>query len=828
MPSELTRRGFLHSATTAGVLGQATLASGPAAAQGVGRGAPVRRDSFDPGWRFSRGDFPGAQVAGYDDAHWQQVDTPHDWSIFGPFDEKEPSGGNGGYLPTGIGWYRKRFTLSRSHAGKRVRLEFDGVYERSEVWINGHLLGLRPYGFVSFGYDLTPWLNPPGKPNTVAVRVDNSLQPNCRWYSGSGIYRHVWLITTEPVHVAPWGVYVRTPAVDGERAAVEVDTHVVNDGATPSRCTLITTIQDANGQPVQTSSVTALIAPGEDHRFVQRLEVAKPALWSLDAPALYSVHSRLESADGRSDTEVTPFGIRSIAFDVNRGFLLNGHHVKLNGVCLHADGGSVGTAVPERVWEARLKTLKAMGCTAIRCSHCPPAPEFLDLCDRLGLLVMDEAFDEWRYPKGQTKFGYAKYFDEWARRDLTDMIVRDRNHPSIVIWSAGNEIVDQTKPDGTATLSMLKDIIHSLDSRPVTAGCDNIAADPVSTPPQFLAELDVVGYNYVDRWHDRREKYYAIDRYDYPKRLFIGTESTSMGGPRGVYTPQPTRGARGENRRIDVEQLQKFIQTWDYVSGDFIWTGIDYIGEARWPNKSATSGVIDTCGYPKDGYYFYQSLWTDETVLHLFPHWNWAGHEGETIRVRCYTNCDTVELFLNGVSLGTRGFAFPRPGMTDRYGVYPPRASALQTTADLHLEWDVPYAPGTLKAVGVRGDKPGATVEISTTGEPSAIRLTADRDHISTSAGDVSHVRVEVVDAQGRMVPTASNAINFTLAGAGRIAGVDNGQADSHESYKGTGIRAFNGLALALLQSTGRPGSMTLTATSPGLSGATVGLIASG
>lgn len=827
MPSALTRRGFIHSATTAGVLSQATLASGPAAAQGTRRGAPLRRASFDAGWRFSRGDFPGAEVAGYDDAAWQQVDTPHDWSIFGPFDEKEPSGGNGGYLPTGMGWYRKRFTLTRSQAGKRVRLEFDGVYERSEVWINGQLLGMRPYGFISFGYDLTPHLNPPGKPNTVAVRVDNSLQPNCRWYSGSGIYRHVWLITTEPVHVAPWGVYVRTPAVDGERAAVEVDTQVVNDGTAPSRCTLVTEIHDPNGQTVQTASVTAVIAPGENHRFAQRLEVAKPVLWSLDTPALYSVHSRVESADGRSDIELTPFGIRTIAFDVNRGFLLNGRHVKLNGVCLHADGGAVGTAVPERVWEERLKTLKAMGCTAIRCSHCPPAPEFLDLCDRLGLLVMDEAFDEWRYSKGQTKFGYAKYFDEWGRRDLTDIIVRDRNHPSIVIWSAGNEIVDQTRPDGTATLSMLKEVIRGLDTRPVTAGCDNIAADPVSTPPQFLAELDVVGYNYVDRWHDRREKYYAIDRYDYPKRLFIGTESTSMGGPRGVYTPQPTRGARGENRRIDVEQLQKFIQTWDYVSGDFIWTGIDYIGEARWPNKSATSGVIDTCGFAKDGYYFYRSLWTDETVLHLFPHWNWAGREGETVRVRCYTNCDTVELFLNGVSLGTRGFAFPRPGMTDRYGVYPPRASALQTTADLHLEWDVPYAPGTLKAVGVRGDKPATTVEISTTGEPSAIRLIADRDHISTSAGDVSHVRVEVVDAQGRMVPTASNAISFALAGAGRLIGVDNGQPDSHESYKGQGIRAFNGLALALVQSRGRPGAMTLSATSPGLSGATIGIVAS-
>jgi len=466
------------------------------------------------------------------------------------------------------------------------------------------------------------------------------------------------------------------------------------------------------------------------------------------------------------------------------------------------------------MWQRRLTLLKDMGCNAIRTSHKPPAPEFLDLCDSMGFLVMEEAFDEWRQPKLQTPdYGYHRYFDEWSARDLADMIERDRNHPSVVIWSVGNEVPDQTDPRGPETLQGLLDIVHSADpSRPATVGCDNIAAEPKAALPEFLAKLDVVGYNYVDRWRERRELYYAIDRHDFPQRRVIGTESEAMGAD--------------SNRRIAVEQLQKFVQNYDYVSGDFMWTGIDYLGEARWPNKLAASGVLDTCGYPKDGYYFYQSLWTKKPVLHLFPHWNWFGKEGRTLTVMCYTNCDTVELFLDGNSLGVKGFAFPRPGMSGKYGNYPPRAKALQSTADLHLAWDVQYAPGVLKAIGMRAGEIIATSEVRTTGAAAAIRLAADRSRIRSDRRDLAHVSVQITDAAGLVVPTANDRIYFELSGSGRILGVDNGQPDSHEPYQASERRAFNGLALVLVQSTGQPGPMVLRASAPSLLGAQIEILA--
>jgi beta-galactosidase len=499
----------------------------------------------------------------------------------------------------------------------------------------------------------------------------------------------------------------------------------------------------------------------------------------------------------------------------------------MNGVCIHGDCGSVGAAVPERMWERRLELLKQMGCNSIRLSHNPPAPELLDLLDKMGFLVMAEAFDEWKQPKLQTpQYGYHKYFDEWSARDMSSMIERDRNHPSIVIWSAGNEVPDQTDPQGPATLEALLDVMRSKDpTRLVTVACDHIAAQPKAALPEFLEKLDVVGYNYVDRWRDRREKFYAIDRQAYPARRFIGTETSSIFGPRGAYaveTPDDPFFGRAANTAIEVEQLQKFIQTYDYVSGDFIWTGIDYLGEARWPAKIASSGALDTCGFPKDAYYFYQSRWTTEPVLHLFPHWNWAGREGKVITVTCYTNCDTVELFLNGKSFGVKGYAFPRPGMVGTYGNYPERAKAVQTTADLHLSWDVPFTPGTLTAKGAKDGKLIRTVEIETTGSPAKVSLAVDRPRISREPSDVAHVTVKVLDQEGRVVPTANDEITFAVSGAGRILGVDNGQPDSHESYQGPRRRAFNGLALVVLQPAGAPGTVTLSASCPALSSAQV------
>ncbi|MES1200217.1 MAG: glycoside hydrolase family 2 TIM barrel-domain containing protein [Pseudomonadota bacterium] len=823
MDPKVTRRGILQAALAA------ELAAGAVAAA-ASEAPPTRRASFDEGWTFSQGDFPGAEANGFADDSWAGVDLPHDWSIAGPYDEQAPTGGSGGYLPTGIGWYRKRFTLPASTTGKRVAIVFDGIYQRSEVWINGHSLGMRPYGFVSFTYDLTPFLNPAGQPNLIAVRVDNSLQPNSRWYSGSGIYRHAWLMVTDPVHLALWGSFVRGSDVSSLVATIDVSAKVSNAGTSSASCSLRAAILDASGATITMTDTHASVRAGADHVFEQRFRVANPALWSLETRNLYTLRTTLYRDGQVCDEETTPFGIRDARFDVDNGFMLNGARVKLNGVCLHADGGAVGAAVPAQVWERRLELLKEMGCNAIRTSHHPPAPEFLDLCDRMGFLVMDEAFDEWRQPKVQTpNHGYHQYFDEWWQRDVTAMITRDRNHPCVVIWSAGNEIGDQTDPRGPQTLQALLDVMHAEDpTRPITAACDNIAAEPHATPDAFLNKLDVVGYNYVDRWRDRREKYYSIDRHDHPRWRFIGTESTALGGVRGdndFISDEPVFFERANNRRIATEQLQKFIQTYEYVSGDFIWTGIDYLGESRWPSKLASSGALDTCGFRKSSYYFYQSIWTKAPMLHAATHWNWAGREGQIIPVSCYTNCDTVELFLNGKSLGVKGYAFPRPGMITRWPIYPPRANAVQTTADLHLAWDVPYVPGVLRAVATKDGAVVATQEVRTAGEPAALRLTADRTRIGAQR-DIAHVTVEVLDSDGVFVPLANNDIAFDLQGVGKILAVDNGQPDSHESYQAPRRKAFNGMALVLLQSAGA-GVMTLNATSPSLRGARLSVEAS-
>lgn len=825
MSSGLTRRDFLSGAAKAGVV--SALKIDMPAQQTAETNHPPRRSSFDSDWKFFLGDPQGAQSPDFNDSDWRLLDLPHDWSIEGTFSQDAPAAGTGAYLPTGIGWYRKQFLLPVGTASKRVALQFDGVYQRSEVWINGKSMGMRPNGFIGFTYDVTAYLNAPGTANHLAVRADNSLQPNCRWYTGSGIYRHTWLVMTDPIHIAPWGTCVRTPSISSESADVEVTTRVVNEGERDADCNLFIEVIDPDGNVVQRDNASHAIPRGSETVFAQLVKVATPSLWSIDSPKLYTVRSTLRSRGIELDRETTTFGIRQIEFDADKGFFLNGRHVKLNGVCIHGDGGCVGAAVPERVWERRLELLQQMGCNAIRLSHNPPAPELLDILDRMGFLVMDEAFDEWRQPKGQTPlYGYHKYFDEWSSRDIAAMIERDRNHPSIVIWSAGNEVPDQSDPHGSETLDGLMTIIRGKDpTRPITVGCDQIAAEPKQALPEFLEKLDVVGYNYVDRWRDRREKYYSIDRQAYPHRRFIGTESSAPYGARGVYAIDQSNDLffeRASNTVIEVEQQQKFIQTYDYVSGDFIWVGIDYLGESRWPSKLAATGPLDTCGFIKDHYYFYQSIWTKSPVLHLLPHWNWTGREGQVIPVTCYTNCDSVELFLNGKSMGTKGYAFPRPGMIKQYGTYPPRAKVLQTTADLHLSWDVPYSPGTLTATGMKDGKIILTAQVHTTGVPSKIALKADRPRIRTNPSDVAHVTAEVQDAEGRVVPTAENELSFTIQEAGRILGVDNGRPDSHESYKGNKRKAFNGMALVILQSDRRAGNMTLTASSPSLASAQV------
>ncbi len=777
-----------------------------------------KRISFDPNWNFKSGDVPGAETPGFDASSWQTLNLPHDWSIAGPFSQDAPSGGGGGYLPGGVGWYRKTFDLTDTDLAQSIAVEFDGVYKNCTAWINGQWLGFHPYGYTSFAYDLTPFLQP-GE-NLLALRVDNSQQPDSRWYSGSGIYRHTWMVVTDRLHVAHWGSTVTCPSVTQEAAQVCVRTRLRNDGPLEQACTLRTSILDAEGTIVGSNEASHPVGAAQEHEAVQFIKLVNPRLWSTASPSLYRVHSEICQDEVVVDDFDTSFGIRAIAFDADQGFLLNGQRVKINGVCLHHDGGCVGAAVPERVWERRLEILKDMGCNGIRTSHYPPAPEFLDLCDRMGFLVMDEAFDEWK--QGKYAYGYHDDFDKWAVEDLKSMVQRDRNHPSIVIWSVGNEIPEQIVPEGVEILKQLMDVVHQQDpTRPVTSGCDNIAAYIPATQ-EFLEALDVVGYNYAGRWEDRRELYYSLDHQRFPHWKMIGTENISIPGVRGEYSlegqgwwgPYPTQS-------ITAEQLWRFTRTYDYVAGDFMWTGIDYLGETHWPHRSSSFGVIDLCGFPKDGYYFYQSQWTTSPMLHLLPHWNWEGNEGQVIPVLCYTNCDSVELFVNGKSFGVKSYAFPARGLdvSKGWGEQDFRRMRHPTTSDLHLAWDVPYEPGTLRAVGRREGEVVCVQEMVTAGEPACLELTADRTKIKAGGLDIVHLTVQVLDQGGHLVPNANNLVNFAVEGPGQLIGVDNGDPADHDPFQASQRKAFHGMCLAIVQAGAQAGEVKVSVSSAGLEG---------
>lgn len=774
-------------------------------------------ESFDFDWKFFKADAAELQRPDFVDSAWRTLNLPHDWSIEGPYSKTHPTGGSGGYLPTGIGWYRKHFSIPQQYKDKKVVIEFDGVYMNSDVWINGHHLGNHPYGYTSFYYDMTAYLNYGDKENVLAVRVDNLKQPNTRWYSGSGIYRHVRLLVMDKLHISHWGTFVTADDVSKVSADVNIKTRVKNENDVPKETILITAIVDRDGKTVGTMQTGHNIAADGEHEFVQHFKIEKPHLWSVDSPYLYKVRSMIKDGDKPADDAETPLGIRKIHFDADRGFLLNGEQVKINGVCIHHDGGCVGAAVPQRVLERRLEILKEMGCNALRISHNPPASELLDMCDRMGFLVVDEAFDEWKW--GKREYGYYEYFDQWAIKDLLSILHRDRNHPSVIMWSVGNEIPGQDDLKGVKILAELAEVCHKEDpTRPVTSGCDHIAAEPRQTTAGFLELLDVVGYNYADRWRLRRETYYDDDRHNFPDRKIIGSESVSISGIRADYSPAEPNSRWGDytTRMIRAEQLWKFVKTHDYIAGDFMWTGIDYLGEARWPHKSSSSGVLDLCGFRKDGFYFYQSQWTKKPMLHLFPHWNWEGKEGQIIPVLCYTNCDSVELFLNGKSYGTKSYEFPRQGMSERWAYYA-KPLVHPTTADLHLSWDVPYEQGTLKAIGKRDGKVVCIQQIQTSARPAKIVLTADRDVINADSRDVCHITVQIVDEKGIFVPTADNLITFEIEGAGRIIGVGNGNPASHEDFKSNRRKTFNGLCLAIVQSTTEAGQIRLAAASPGL-----------
>jgi len=772
--------------------------------------------NFGKDWKFNLGDVPGAEAAGFNDSGWRTLNIPHDWSIEGEFSDKNLATPGGGALPGGIGWYRKTFNLQENEDDKLVFIDFDGVYQNSEVWINGHSVGKRFYGYSSFRYNLTPYLSKDNQQNTVAVRVDNSAQPNSRWYSGSGIFRNVWLVTTGKTHVDHWGTVVTIPEIKDSLAKVKVVTKIKNNLTEGQEFLLKTAIVDPLGKVIATGKTETDAVKDSVYIATFEFEVRNPVLWNLDSPQLYSAVSQVFVDGELVDNYTTPFGIRSFEFTTDKGFFLNGKNIKINGVCNHHDLGCLGAAINTRALERQMEILKAMGCNAIRTSHNPPAPELLDLADRMGFIIMDEAFDMWKKPKN--KLDYSIVWDQMHKKDLQDLILRDRNHPSVIMWSIGNEILEQWDSTGTSIAKELAGYVRELDTtRPITSATN----DP--QPNNFIIKsgaLDLIGYNY-------HHKAFAAFPETFPGQKFIGAETVSALMTRGVYD-MPSEEIRrwpvsdnwkGPKPNADNtcssydnvstpwgsthEETWKVIKKHDFLSGQFIWTGFDYLGEPTpygWPSRSSYFGIIDLAGFPKDVYYMYQSEWTNKDVLHVFPHWNWK--EGQTVDIWAYSNAEEVELFLNNKSLGVKK----------------------KQGDDLHLLWKVAFVPGTLKAISRTAGKEVLVKEIKTAGNAAKLTAIADRSTIKSDGSDLSFITIEVVDENGVMVPDANQLVEFKLEGPGKIIGVDNGDPVSHESFKAPQRKAFHGKCLVVVQSDEKAGIIKLTATSAGLSAATVEL----
>jgi beta-galactosidase len=775
------------------------------------------RVSFNKDWKFHLGAVAHAENPSFDDSGWRDLDLPHDWSIEGKFDPANPAGTGGGALPGGWGWYRKTFVLSRADTGRMIFIDFDGVYRKSTVWINGHLMGMRPNGYISFRYDLTPYLKFGNEKNVLAVSVDNSQQPNSRWYSGSGIYRNVWLVSAGKVFVDHWGISVTTPRIDAQGATMAIRVKINNPYHEKS-VTVRVTVFDAAGGRVALISGEPGTSDGKTGEWSTNTVLTNPHLWSLGDPYLYKVVTEVMVNGQPTDRCITSTGIRSFEFDALRGFLLNGLPVKINGVCNHHDLGCLGTAINRRALQRQLELLKAMGCNGIRTSHNPPAPELLDLCDEMGFIVMDEAFDMWK--KAKTTYDYHLDWDAWHRRDLEDQVLRDRNHPSVFIWSIGNEIPEQWDADSSAgKIAMeLRQIIRALDTtRPITSAINQ--HDPVKNGILRSGALDLTGYNY-----DQKE--YAGFSKKFPGKKFLGTETVSALETRGHYDmPSDSlrrwperwdRPFKGGNPDLSCsaydnvstpwgsthEETWKVIKNFDFLSGQYIWTGFDYIGEPTpypWPARSSYFGIIDLAGFPKDVYYMYQSEWTRQPVLHIFPHWNWKS--GDSVDVWAYYNqADEVELFLNGKSLGVRR----------------------KEGDGLHVMWRVRYEPGILTAKSYRNHQTVLTAQIKTAGKPARIVLTADRNSIKADASDLSFITATIVDADGTPVPGADDLLTFGASGAGRLLATDNGSETNLQSFRSNTQKAFNGLCVAVIQSKEQPGSINVTATAGGLTPASV------
>lgn len=782
---------------------------------------PRSEIDFNKGWKFLLGDDNVAKEPVYDDSKWRRLSLPHDWSIEGDFAKENPATTQGGALPTGIGWYRKTFVLPVFLKNKNVRIEFDGVYRNSELWINGNYLGKRPYGYSSFSYDLSKFIKSAPSKNVMVVKVDNSQQPNSRWYSGSGIYRNVRLVVTNKISIEKWGTFIITPEINKESATIEISTSISTGIRDRKRISIVNIVYDSGGMEVARQKPYYFELYGEGTTLVQKIKINKPILWSVDKPALYKLKTQLFGDGKMMDETVTAFGIRSFYFDKDKGFFLNNQSLKIKGVCLHHDLGALGAAVNTRAIERQLEILKEMGCNAIRTAHNPPAPELLDLCDKMGFLVMVEAFDMWK--KKKNKFDYYSDFEEWYKRDLQDMVLRDRNHPSVFMWSIGNEIREQFDSTGIIITKELVDLVKKADhSRPVTAALSEW--NPQKNFMYQSGALDIAGLNYHHEVYEDFQKHY-------PGEKFIGAENMSAFATRGHYdmpsdssyfwpAKSPQKIVENGNPDYTVsaydqvsaywgsthEKTWKIIKKHDFLSGLFVWSGFDFLGEPipyPWPARSSYYGIIDLAGFPKDVYYMYQSEWTTKPVLHIFPHWNWQ--QGKTIDTWAYyNNADEVELFLNGKSLGIKK----------------------KVNDELHVMWRVPFRPGTLKAVSRKNGKIVLTKEIKTAGKAAKIELMADRKIIKADSKDLSFVTVRVVDKDGNRVPDADDLIKFSITGSGTIAATDNGYQADTISFKSKERKCWKGMALAIIRSSGKKGNITLTATAEGLQARSITLTA--
>ncbi len=768
--------------------------------------SPRLRETFDFDWRFHLGDVSEASAPEFADAGWRQLDVPHDFSVEGEFARTNASGT--AFLPGGIAWYRKSFAVPTDWKNKIVEIEFDGVSMNSEVWINGHSLGKRPYAYSSFAYDLTPYLRIGGT-NVIAVRVDHSEIADSRYYVGSGIYRHVWLVATEQVHIPRHGVYVTTPEVTADNAAVNVQTRVQNQTADAREVEVITRLIAPNGKVAREVSSKVHIAGSSNEQLSQQAEIARPKLWSPDSPALYRATTTVRVAGKTVDSLETTFGVRSIRFDAQTGFFLNGQPMKFKGICMHHDAGGLGAAVPDAVLERRLRLAKEIGCNAFRTSHNPMAPEFYDLCDRLGIMVMDEAFDEWTGAKNKwvegrnngtaSHHGYSEFFDQWAEADLREMVLRDRNHPSIMLWSIGNEVDFQNDPfsyptDGrnyhankpsaeilARTAPGLIKIVRECDpTRPVTAALANI---PASNATGLADLLDVVGYNY-------QVEQYTNDFAHYPNRKIVGSENGF-----GLDYVEITKNPR--------------------VTGQFLWVGFDFLGESdRWPVRGSAAGLFDTCGFLKPrGGFIRAALWADQPVIYMGvrsqrggfgggrfggtieSHWNWRSDSRAELPVEVYSNCKTVELFLNGKSLGSK--------------------TAEQSTNGI-FHWSVPFKSGELKAVGSRD---GHTVQsrLITAGAPARIELVPDKTKLAANGEDVSQIEVRLVDEHRVLIPNGNVLCGVRVNGSGKLLALDNGDQRDMTKLQQPSRKLNQGRAFLIVESSRQAGPLTVTVSAEGL-----------